>query len=288
MAVRKEMTKQSNNIAVVVVTYQSEKTLEKCLQRLCSASEVAEIAIVDNGSTDQTRAILTQFNQRESRIHLCFNEKNFGFARGCNQGAALTKSAWLAFVNPDLMIETATLAELCKHAIQIEPALLGVEQINEKGVADPAVRRADPCFRQMLRAPLRRTVLTLGVDPHRAVQDVPALSGALVFISRTFFNALKGWDEGYPLHVEDLDLCRRARLLGGRVVIVNSLKVLHIRGVSSRSRPWFVEWNKHRGLWRYFCRFEREQTTRPVRILIWFAIWAHALMKSIHLLYRRY
>lgn len=288
MAVSKEMTNQPNNIAVIVVTFQSEKTLEKCMQRLCLASEVAEIAVVDNASTDQTRAILSRFKQRESRIHLCFNEKNLGFARGCNQGAALTSSAWLAFVNPDLMIEMTTLAELCKHAVQMEPALLGVEQVNENGVADPAVRRDDPSFRQMLRAPLRRTDLTLEVDRHRVVQDVPALSGALVFISRTFFNALEGWDEGYPLHAEDLDLCRRARQLGGRVVVVNSLQVMHVRGVSSRSRPWFVEWNKHRGLWRYFCKFEREQTSRPMRILIWLAIWAHALMKSIHLLYRRH
>ena len=281
------MTNQSNNIAVVIVTFQSEETLEKCLQRICLASQVAEIAVVDNGSTDKTRAILTKFKQRESRIQLCLNEKNLGFARGCNQGAALTKSTWLAFVNPDLMIETATLAELSKHAVQMEPALLGVEQVNEKGVADPAVRRVDPSFCQMLRAPLRRAELALKVDPKHTVQDVPALSGALVFISRTFFNALKGWDEGYPLHAEDLDLCRRARQLGGRVAVVNSLQVVHIRGVSSRSRPWLVEWNKHRGLWRYFCKFEREQTKRPIRIFIWIAIWLHALMKSIQLLYRR-
>ena len=40
------------------------------------------------------------------------------------------------------------------------------------------------------------------------------------------------------------------------VAVANDVRVLHVRGVSSRSRPLFVEWHKHRGLWRYFRKFE--------------------------------
>ena len=47
------------------------------------------------------------------------------------------------------------------------------------------------------------------------------------------------------------------RRVGGAVVAVaNDIRVIHIRGVSSRARPVFVEWHKHRGLWRYFSKFE--------------------------------
>jgi hypothetical protein len=49
--------------------------------------------------------------------------------------------------------------------------------------------------------------------------------------------------------------------------------VVHLRGVSSRNRPWFVEWHKHRGLMRYFDRYEalrRGPATRwAVRAMIW-------------------
>jgi GT2 family glycosyltransferase len=71
------------------------------------------------------------------------------------------------------------------------------------------------------------------------------------------------------------------------VAIANDLQVLHVRGVSSRSRPLFVEWHKHRGLWRYFRRFEAPARRLPVRLAVWAAIWAHALLLLPRLLLRR-
>lgn len=70
------------------------------------------------------------------------------------------------------------------------------------------------------------------------------------------------------------------------VAIANDLKVTHVRGVSSRSRPFFVEWHKHRGLWRYFSKFEAPQRSLPVRVAVWGAIWAHALVQVPRLLRR--
>ena len=54
----------------------------------------------------------------------------------------------------------------------------------------------------------------------------------------------------------------------------DDIAVLHVRGVSSRSRPVFVEWHKHRGLWRYFGKFEAASRTWPQRVAVWTMIWA--------------
>lgn len=59
-----------------------------------------------------------------------------------------------------------------------------------------------------------------------------------MLMSRLLFERLGGWDVGYRLHAEDLDLCRRARQVGATVAVVNTLQVVHLRGVSSRSRPF--------------------------------------------------
>ncbi len=158
-------------------------------------------------------------------------------------------------VNPDLMVEPEILAQLRAYAEVYVPALLGVEQVDEHGYPDPAVRRRDPDFAAMLRNPRRGTQLAIPADPTQSLQLVPALSGALMLMSRLLFERLGGWDVGYRLHAEDLDLCRRARQVGATVAVVNTLQVVHLRGVSSRSRPFFVEWHKHCGLWRYFCKF---------------------------------
>src|SRR3546814_14460129 len=81
-------------------------------------------------------------------------------------------------------------------------------------------------------------------------------------------------DEGYRLHVEDLDLCRRAREAGAAVAVANDVRVVHVRGVSSRSRPGFFEWHKHRGMWRYFRKFEAPRRNIVVRAAEWLALWS--------------
>jgi N-acetylglucosaminyl-diphospho-decaprenol L-rhamnosyltransferase len=271
-------------IVAVVVTYQSSTTIEDCLQRLRDARGIAEIRVVDNGSTDDTVDILQRHASHDPRVRFIANPDNPGFAAANNQGVGDSSSPWLAFINPDVMVEAETLALLCERAQALGDCLLGVEQVDESGRADDAVRRRDPDFLAMLRSPGSGSKLAIARDPSVAMQRVPAISGAVMLMPRALFERIGGWDAGYRLHAEDLDLCRRVREAGGVVAIANDLRVLHVRGVSSRSRPFFVEWHKHRGLWRYFQRFEARQRSLPVRVAVWGAIWAHAVLQVPRLL----
>lgn len=273
-------------IAAIVVTYQSGSTIDACLSRLRQAQDIAEIRVIDNGSLDGTLDIVQRHASHDPRVRFVGNPDNPGFAAANNQGVTDSQSPWLAFINPDLMIEPDTLTELRSRGEVLGDCLLGVEQVDEHGHADEAVRRRDPDFLLMLRSPGKGSKLAVPRDPYQAVQPVPALSGALLMMPRTLFERIGGWDAGYRLHAEDLDLCRRAREAGAVVAIANDLQVTHVRGVSSRSRPFFVEWHKHRGLWRYFQKFEARQRSLPVRVAVWAAIWAHALMLVPRLLRR--
>jgi len=271
-------------IAVVVVSYQSATTLDQCLRQLRAADDVVEIRVVDNASRDGSVDIAQRHALADARVRFIANPDNPGFATACNQGARECHAPWLAFVNPDLMVEPQTLASLRNLGKPLGDCLLGVEQVDEQGVADAAVRRRDPDFAAMLRNPGSGSRLAVAVDHSAALQQVQALSGALLLLPRVLFDRLGGWDAGYRLHAEDLDLCRRAREAGAVVAIANDLKVVHVRGVSSRSRPYFVEWHKHRGLWRYFRKFEAPSRSLPVRIGVWSAIWAHAALQLPRLL----
>lgn len=273
-------------IAAIVVTYQSGSTIDACLSRLRQAQDVAEIRVIDNGSMDGTLDIVQRHASHDPRVRFVGNPDNPGFAAANNQGVADSHSPWLAFINPDLMVEPETLAALRSRAEALGDCLLGVEQVDEQGLADEAVRRRDPDFLMMLRSPGKGSKLAVPRDPQQVLQRVPALSGALLMMPRALFDCIGGWDAGYRLHAEDLDLCRRAREAGAVVAIANDLQVTHIRGVSSRSRPFFVEWHKHKGLWRYFQKFEARQRSLPVRVAVWGAIWAHALMLVPRLLRR--
>ncbi|MCL6619501.1 glycosyltransferase family 2 protein [Thermomonas hydrothermalis] len=262
------------DIAVVVVTHASEETIDECLQRLRAAEGVGQIRVVDNASSDDTLAIVQRHALADARVRFIANPDNPGFAAACNQGAADCRLPWLAFVNPDCFLEPDTLVRLRGHAQALGGALVGADLIDEAGMRDPAARRADPVFWAMLCDP-RRSALGLPVAEHTPLQPVPAVSGALLLLPRVLFAQVGGFDPGYRLHVEDLDLCRRVRQVGATVACANDVRVVHLRGISSRGRRLFVEWHKHRGLWRYFCRYEAAQRRCWQRGLVWVAVWLH-------------
>jgi len=262
------------DIVAVVVTHQSGSTIDACLTRLRAADGVAQIRVVDNASVDTTLAIVQRHASLDPRVHFIGNPDNPGFAVACNQGARDGDAAWIAFVNPDCLVDADTLACLRAHAADLAvPCLLGTELVGEDGARDPAARRRDPDFAAMLRDPQAR-VLAVPRDAEQPLQRVQAISGALMLMPRMLFDRIDGFDTGYRLHAEDLDLCRRAREAGAVIAVANDIAVLHVRGVSSRARPVFVEWHKHRGLWRYFQRFEAARHSWPQCAAVWAMIWA--------------
>jgi GT2 family glycosyltransferase len=96
---------------------------------------------------------------------------------------------------------------------------------------------------------------------------VPTISGACFYMSREDFNRLGGFDESYFLHVEDIDLCWRARKMGGSVVFAPEARVVHL-GSTSLKHPVVVEYHKGRGLTRYF----RKRADTPARYALALAL----------------
>ncbi|TQM17474.1 hypothetical protein FB548_0858 [Pseudoxanthomonas sp. 3HH-4] len=275
-------------IAVVVVTHESATSIDDCLMRLRTAHGVDEIRVVDNASTDDTMEIVQRHALHDARLRFIANPDNPGFAVGCNQGARDTRGSLLAFVNPDLMVEADTLSRLRAHARHAAgEVLLGVDLVDESGVRDAAARRRDPLFAAMLRSPGAASRLAVPVDDGQVLQPVDIVSGALMLMPRALFDRIDGFDEGYRLHAEDMDLCRRARAAGAKIAVANDIRVLHIRGVSSRARPMFVEWHKHRGLWRYFRKFEAARCGVVTRTGVFGAIWLHFGAVAARILLRR-
>ena len=286
----------ADGIAAIVVTHRSAETIDACLMRLRAAEGVACVRVVDNASDDGTLDIVQRHALADPRVRFIANPDNPGFGAACNQGVAdlgaaspdaaspdaaspdaagsdATGPGWLAFVNPDALLDADALARLRAHAQHCaREALLGADLVDESGVRDEAARRRDPDFAAMLLRPSARR-LGVPVDASVVLQPVQAISGALMLMPRHLFVRLGGFDAGYRLHAEDLDLCRRARDAGAFVAVANDVRVVHVRGVSSRSRPLFVEWHKHRGLARYFRRFEAPRRHALVCAAVYAMIW---------------
>jgi GT2 family glycosyltransferase len=103
--------------------------------------------------------------------------------------------------------------------------------------------------------------------------EVEAISGALMLICRVALDDVGLWDEAYFLHCEDLDWCMRFRQKGWRILFVPDAPVLHHQGHSSRSRPLFVEWHKHKGMVRFYKKFFGRQYPGVLMGLVGLAVW---------------
>ena len=278
----------ATDLGVVVVTFQSARTIRRCLDLLLASGPVVRIVVIDNASDDGTLDLLRDFAERHEEVTVVRNSDNRGFAAACNQGASALATPWVAFVNPDCYVPDGALERLVRHGVQRAGAgLLGVELVDEHGTPDPAARRRDPLLRELFDRRGSRDDLYLGRDPNETLQPVEAVSGALMLMPVGLFLQLGGFDERFRMHVEDLDLCHRTREAGYEVLVANDITVLHVGGESSRARPFWVERQKHLSLWRYFRKFEAADTPAWRVPLLWLGLWAHFGVAATRIALRR-
>ncbi len=273
--------------SVIVVTANSGPLAAQCIDRVLASSALLELIVVDNASCDgQIEHIESSFGG-DTRLRVLRNTDNIGFGPACNKAAKISHGDWLLIVNPDCIVEPDTISRLREIAASLPQAgILGVRAVTSDGRGDRASRRRDPSLRRALCSLSglarfeRRWPVFSGIEMPAAVvngnaEAVDAVSGACLFIRRNAFERIGGFDEGYFLHCEDLDLCRRTRDAGFDVIHVSSITLRHEQGSSSHRRPLFVSRHKHRGMWRYFCKFDRAAKHPIVRGLVWCGIWLH-------------
>ena len=280
------MTEKS--VSAIVVNYNGGTSLRDLVASLATGPAMDGIVIVDNASSDTSLDFLEQGEFSGANIRLVRNSANRGFAAACNQGAALAATPYLLFINPDCRIQSGALSRL----------VAALEETPDAGMAGPLILNTDGSeqrgCRRYLPDPHRALMRVLGLgkpDAYGRVAgfdltgtplpprpaEVEAISGACMLVKRGVFEKVGGWDEGYFLHCEDLDLCMRLGRAGFWTLFVPDALVTHVQGVSSRGRKVFVLWHKHRGMWRYFSKFQRRASPAWLIALVWFGIWSRFL-----------
>lgn len=278
--------------SVVVVAADSGPLLADCVACVLASTAAVELILVDNASADGQPQAVAARHAGDHRLRLIENGANLGFGPACNRGARVAAGDALLFLNPDALIASDTIARL-RAVLAADPrcGLVGACVREADGRIARAVRRRDPMLRRALATATglsrweSRWPALAGVEqapPAAAVdvEDVEAVSGACLLLPRDLYERLGGFDEGYFLHCEDLDLCRRLRDAGCRVVLAATVDIAHAQGSSSRHRPLFVARHKHRGMWRYFVTFDPAARNPLLRMLVWLGIWGHFALRA--------
>lgn len=225
------------SVDVVVVSYNSSSTLPGCVEPLTGVPGVA-VTVVDNASSDGSAETVAGLPLRLVRA-----PRNGGFSYGCNLGVREGRAPYVLLLNPDARIDLPTLAVLIR-ALSSEPRLgvVGPRLIAEDGRLAWSQRRFPRLRSTFARAfflhhvlPRARWVDELIRDPaaYGRAGEPDWLSGACLLVRRTALEGVGGFDEGFFLYSEDVDLFRRLREAGWRARFEPSAVVRHVGGASA-------------------------------------------------------
>ena len=262
------------NISVIMVVYRTGPSLQGSIDRVRTDPLADQFIIVDNGSSRLEETWIDEAVAEDDRIILIRGQGNVGFARGANMGASAASGRILVFLNPDAFLRPGCLSSL-SEGVEIGPApcLVGARILNSDLSEQRGARRGEvtPVTTLLSLLKLSHRLKSLErFEIHRESDPapcgrvpVPTISGAGFAIKRAEFAAVRGFDEGYFLHVEDVDLCWRVRQAGGSVWFDPAAEIVHL-GSTSRTSPLKVEFWKGVGLVRYF----RKRADNPMRFLV--------------------
>lgn len=286
-------------IATIIVNYNAGDMLQHCVTAVLESKVPTTVTIIDNDSVDGSAQRLQKANAGNDRIEILLNSSNIGFAPAVNMLARRLETRWVLILNPDCILEPETLGRL-KAALENDASA---------GLAGPAVRDENG---EIQRATLRRFpdpwrsfVTTSGlwrlgkwfpafhgieVDISKSSGETEvcdAVSGACMLVRRSALEAVGFLDEGYAMHCEDLDLMHRLKDQGWHCLYVANASSVHQQGLSSRSRPLWVHFQKHRGMARFFRKFQARTTSLPIRMLVYTGIWSRFIVLCPLVLIRR-
>lgn len=218
-------------VSVVVVTFHSASTLDRCLAALKAQTVTDyEAILLDNASGDGAAAAAAA---ADPSLRLLQMDANLGFAAGNNRAAEAAAGHWLVLLNPDAYPETGWLEQLLAAA-RANPA---VRCFTSRQLMDDGSGRLDGLGDAMtgFGFPYRGGYGRPDPGSIRAGEVFSPCGGAMM-IERDLFLAMGGFDEDFFCFCEDADLGYRLRLAGEAVRLVPDAIVVHEGSVSTGGR----------------------------------------------------
>ena len=250
-------------VSVIMVSYMTGPALMEAISAVLADPDIHELIVVDNGNSESARARLSELTAKRNSVRFLQGHGNIGFARACNYGANLATGHYLLFLNPDAVIAKGAARQLANAGDGlVEPWITGGLLRDENGKEQRGARRRalTPLSALVGFLPILEIVPGLR-SIHRETDPLPShpvqidtISGACLMTDRPSFDKMGGFDERYFLHVEDIEICRRARQMGGQVGFVPGAKVMHYGSTSDVPRVW-IEKEKLKGFVRYFWNY---------------------------------
>ncbi len=265
---------------MVIVSYRCRELLRDCLDSLRRhpPDRPMRVLVIDNASGDGS-AEMVRTDYPEVELHA--SERNLGFAAATNLGIRAGSAPQVLVLNPDTRVQEGALETmLALMDSHPEVAVAGCRLVLEDGSLDHASKRSFPTplsalghFSGVARHPGAPAALTAYRAPGVDSGPVDAVNGAFMLIRRRALSQVGGFDEGYWMYMEDLDLCYRLAQAGWTTWYEPAATVVHVKaGTTGAHRSLRLNWAFHRGMYRFYRRHYAPQRSLPVNLAVYLGI----------------
>jgi O-antigen biosynthesis protein len=215
-------------VSILLVFYNQAHLSYLCLQSILATTDASiELILVDNSSADATSALLDKIENAK----IIRNEKNLGFVKAVNQGAAIATGDYLLLLNNDAILQPGSL----QYAIQT------LESDFKIGAVGAKIRLLDGSLQEagsIIWSDGACLGYGRGRRPDEAEfmfkRDVDYCSGAFLLMRNKLFQELAGFDEAFaPAYYEESDFCIRLQQQGYRIVYEPRAEIIHYEFASS-------------------------------------------------------
>ncbi|MFH0937180.1 MAG: glycosyltransferase family 2 protein [Candidatus Daviesbacteria bacterium] len=245
-----------DGISVIIITYNNEDTIKKCLNSILKYSPRSEILIVDNNSQDKTKEVIKEYGDK---VILIESNENLGFAKGNNFGIQKASGNFLVFLNPDTTLTEDNCLLLLKEVLEQNPeyGIIGPKLIYPNGKTQLTVRNLPTAFRAFAEYILGIKRAYDFYEPKcERFCEVESVVGACMMIPKKLFEEIRGFDKRFFMYFEDLAICKTVKEKGYKIGYFPEVAVKHIVGQSGRQQPTseflISSAKKYHGVFKYY------------------------------------
>ena len=231
------------DLSIIIVTYNPGKTIVACLEALYRQSDglSLEVIVVDNASHDGTPELV---QSTFPHVKLITSQDNLGYGLGNNRGFEFTTSEFVVILNPDVVVLDGALKSMIEYLKAHKlVGFVGPKTFDAEHQLVVTARSAYTVPRLLARYTGIGSLFPLFIyGRHGQLSittsvplEVDWVQGSVLGFRREVYAALNGFDDGFFLFLEDVDLCLRAHVAGWKVVYLPTATVEHI-GSESVSR----------------------------------------------------
>lgn len=222
-------------VSVIIPHWNGIDILSECLQSLKKTTYVPlEIIVVDNNSTDGSQ---TWMKENHPDVILVENEKNYGYAGGCNRGIPHCSGDYVFFLNNDTIQDEGCIEPLVETMMSdssiaaVQPKILNYFQRDLFDYAGGAGGELDVFGFPFARGRIF-TTQEVDISQFNSIADIFWASGTAMVVRKNIFLKAGGFDELFFAHMEEIDLCWRFHLMGYTVRSAPDSLVFHKNAVT--------------------------------------------------------